>query len=312
MGEADRYYEYKNMKPRFSVFGKGNAVIALFVINIVFFLILFTIQVAFSFYGRTISDFYAEMVSWFTLPPLLKTLSEKPWTILTYMFVDYSSNLMNLISNMLWLWAFGSIMQNMSGNNKIIPVYIYGGLTGALFFILGCYFIPASGNQMQVYPLYGANAAVISVAAATVSLSPNYRILQHIRKGVPLWILLIVYAFIDLAGVSGLPTAFALSHIGGALAGFLFVILIRKGWDGSIWMNKFYKAARDLFTPSQFKKPEKDLIYYDTGKRKPFERSSNITQQRVDEILDKINQKGYHFLTEEEKEILRKAAEENL
>ena len=34
-------------------------------------------------------------------------------------------------------------------------------------------------------------------------------------------------------------------------------------------------------------------------------------QQRVDEILDKINQRGYHFLTEEEKEILKKAAEKD-
>jgi hypothetical protein len=32
----------------------------------------------------------------------------------------------------------------------------------------------------------------------------------------------------------------------------------------------------------------------------------------VDEILDKINQKGYHFLTEEEKDFLRKASEEDL
>jgi uncharacterized protein YcgL (UPF0745 family) len=36
----------------------------------------------------------------------------------------------------------------------------------------------------------------------------------------------------------------------------------------------------------------------------------NITSKRIDEILDKINQQGYHLLTDEEKDILRRAAEE--
>jgi hypothetical protein len=32
----------------------------------------------------------------------------------------------------------------------------------------------------------------------------------------------------------------------------------------------------------------------------------------VDEILDKISQKGYNYLTEDEKNILRRASEEEL
>ena len=34
-------------------------------------------------------------------------------------------------------------------------------------------------------------------------------------------------------------------------------------------------------------------------------------QKRIDEILDKINLKGYRFLTDEEKEILRRASEDD-
>jgi hypothetical protein len=37
-----------------------------------------------------------------------------------------------------------------------------------------------------------------------------------------------------------------------------------------------------------------------------------VTQQKVDEILDKINQKGYGRLTDEEKDLLRRASEEGL
>jgi len=46
--------------------------------------------------------------------------------------------------------------------------------------------------------------------------------------------------------------------------------------------------------------------------RQPYKKTPNITQQRIDEILDKINQKGYRFLTDEEKELLKRASEEDL
>ena len=36
----------------------------------------------------------------------------------------------------------------------------------------------------------------------------------------------------------------------------------------------------------------------------------NVSQKRIDEILDKINQQGYRFLTDEEKEILKRASED--
>jgi len=45
--------------------------------------------------------------------------------------------------------------------------------------------------------------------------------------------------------------------------------------------------------------------------RKPFEKTPHVTQQKLDEILDKINMKGFHLLTDEEKEILKKASKED-
>ena len=56
----------------------------------------------------------------------------------------------------------------------------------------------------------------------------------------------------------------------------------------------------------------KEKVFYNTDGRKPYKKTANVTPQRVDEILDKINQKGYHLLTDEEKNILKRAAEEDL
>ncbi|MBC7535702.1 MAG: rhomboid family intramembrane serine protease [Ferruginibacter sp.] len=314
MGESDRYQDYRKRKRgRFTLGQDNNALMNLFILNVIFFLIMLTLQVAYFFYQQTPQLYNAQVVQWFELPANLTKLSERPWTLVTYMFSDTGGNLMRILSNMLWLWAFGYILQELTGNDKIIPVYIYGGLLGGIVFIAANYLIPPLRSQVNNAALLGANAGTIAVAMATTTLSPNHKFFTMIRGGIPIWVLMAVYLFIDFAGVASMSAAYSLSHLGGAFAGFLFVALLRRGKDGSVWMNRFYHWFTNLFTPGKNGKNKpnvKDKVFYNTGKRNPYNKTSIVTQQRVDEILDKINQRGYHFLTDEEKQILRKAADE--
>ena len=91
----------------------------------------------------------------------------------------------------------------------------------------------------------------------------------------------------------------------------MFAVSLRKGRDWSEWMNNFYDWLINIFNPDRQKARStiKEKVFYRSGKQKPFVKRSNITQQRIDDILDKINQKGYHLLTEEEKNILKRARE---
>ena len=315
MGESDRFHEYKKVKRSSFTLGQdGNALVGLFTLNVIFFLILLTAQVAYFFYQQTPQLYNAQVVQWFELPSSFTKLSEKPWTLLTYMFSDTGQNLIRIISNMLWLWAFGYILQEMTGNDKIIPVYIYGGLFGGIVFIAAVNLIPPIHSQIGHAALLGANAGTMAVAMATTTLSPNHKFFTMIRGGISIWVLMAVYLFIDLVGVSSMNAAYSLSHIGGALAGFLFVVFMKKGWDGSVWMNSLYDWFINLFNPNKKtgKHSTKNKVFYNTGNRSPFSKKAIITQQRVDEILDKINQRGYQFLTDEEKQILKKAADEDL
>lgn len=311
MGEADRYQEYKKPKTSFRLGDDGNALVALFAINVIFFLLLLLIEVGYNYSQRKEADYYNEIVRWFALPGSFGAFIKKPWTLLTYMFGDVKLEFIRLLSNMIWLWAFGSLLQQMQGNSRLIPVYIYGGIAGGLFFMGAHYIIPSLQPLRESTALLGANTGVMAVAMAATALSPNFRFFTHIGNGIPIWVLTAVYIFIDLAGVGSNP-AFAIAHLGAALAGFLFVLLLRRGKDGSIWMNKLYTGITTMFEPG--KKPSRqnirEKVFYETGGRKPFNKTSHITQQRVDEILDKISQKGYGQLTEEEKEILKKASEE--
>ena len=310
MGESDRYPEYKLPKKRFTLGNDGNALVALFTLNVIFFLLLITIKVVYFFFQANESAFISQILPYFEMPAQLTKLSERPWTLLSYMFTHIG--VMQVLSNMLWLWAFGYILQELTGNKKIIPIYIYGGLAGALAFSLANYLIPPLRPFIGNASLMGGNAATMAVAVATTFRAPQHRFFRNLNGGIPIWVLTLVYVLIDIAGVASLSAAYSLSHLFGGLAGFIFIYLLRYNIDGSLWMNNFYDWFINLYNPNKPtpKNRIKETVFYNASGRKPFNKTSNITQQRVDEVLDKINQEGFQFLTAEEKDILKRAAED--
>ncbi len=312
MGEAERNHINERRQPRRNRLLLGaneNALTALFAINAMIFLTLMVVQVGMYAGLKTPGYFQSTVMEWFNLPSSILKLSTRPWTLFTYMFTECGDSLFNGIANMIWLWGFGYVLQSYTGNSKLIPIYIYGGITGAFFFMLAHYIMPPIFEMRGVSGLLGANASVMAIAMATTTIAPNHRFFTQIRGGIPIWVLMAVYLLIDFAGTASSGAAYSLAHLGGALAGYLFVYFLRKGNDGSVWMNKFYHKVTHLFDPKKPTSNAANDLFYDAGNREPFTKTSNLTQKRLDEILDKINQKGYEFLTNEEKDFLNKAAD---
>lgn len=258
-----------------------------------------------------LANYYSDILTWFVLPADLNNLLSKPWTIITHMFAH--DNVWKVFANMLWLWCFGYILQDMTGNKKIIPVFIYGALGGAVGFILAYNFLPSLHAQLPFANAIGASAGVMAVAIVTTMVSPGYRIFPMIAGGIPLWVLTALYIISDLATISFSDTGYLISHLAGAFTGILFILFLRMGYDWSEWMNNFFDWVNNLFNPGRPKKGKtaKEELFYKQGIA-PYNKTSNITQKRIDEILDKINQHGYEFLSEEEKNLLKKASEEGL
>lgn len=314
MGESDRYSDFQRPRRRLTLGDDNNALMGLFVLNTIFFLLLLVIEVTYNFFQKDGQVFNAQVVQYFQLPAQLSKLADHPWSVLTYMFTEV--RVLAFISNMLWLWAFGFILQELTGNKKLIPIYIYGGLLGAVFFIAANYIIPSLRFNIANNTLLGANASTMAIAVATTVLAPNFRFFRNIGGGIPIWVLTLIYVLIDLAGIatSSVAAAFSIAHLGGGLAGFLFVYMLRRGVDLGDWMHRFYNWFMNLFNPDRNKSKTtiREKVFYNADNRKPYKKTAHVTQQRVDEILDKINQKGYHFLTDEEKNILKRASEEDL
>jgi membrane associated rhomboid family serine protease len=305
------YYE-KEYKRRLSLNQDGNALVMLIAINLVVFVLFKFIYVLYFFsYEQEVAkaNYFVDFTKNLAIPASFHEFVRKPWTIITQMF--YHEDVWHIISNMLWLWAFGYIMQDLTGNRKIIPVFIYGGIAGAIAFLLAFNFIPVFKDSTA--PALGASAGIMAIAIATTMIAPGYRIFPMLNGGIPLWVLTMIFLIIDLATIPGSNSGGHIAHLAGAFAGFLFIYTLRRGYDGSEWMNNVYDWFNNLFNPDKPAKRRKvkQELFYKAGTQ-PYIKTPNLTQQKIDEILDKINQKGYSHLTEEEKELLKRASQEDL
>ena len=307
------YYE-KEYRRRISLGQSGNTLIILIAINLVLFVIFSFVKLVYYFnHGNPqgLALYNENVLPWFTLSADTDKILSRPWTILTHMFLH--GGLWHIFANMLWLWVFGYILQDLTGNRKIIPIFIYGGLAGAAAFVLAFNFLPALKPELHVASALGASAGVMAIAIATTMVAPGYRIFPMLRGGIALWVLTMLYVIIDLATIPFSNPGGHIAHLAGAFTGFLFIFFLRRGYDWSEWMANFFDWVGNLFNPDKPKKGKhiKDELFYKASST-PYKKTSNITQQRIDEILDKINQKGYSFLTDEEKELLKRAGKEDL
>jgi membrane associated rhomboid family serine protease len=304
------YYE-QDYRRRLHIGRENNSLIALVVVNLTVFIVFAFIGVIYRFVNIPQDFFIKNVFNWFALPANFETFMYRPWTLITHMFLHDS--VWKVFANMLWLWSFGYIMQDLTGNRKIVAIYIYGCIAGAIAFMLAYNFIPSLKVNIATTTAFGASAGVMAVAVSTTMVSPDFRIFPMLNGGIPLWVLTLLFVIIDLSSISTTNTAEYFSHIAGGAMGFFFIFLLRRGYDWSEWMNSFFDWIGNLFNPDKPRRG-KDMrteVFYKKT-RQPYKKTANITQQRIDEILDKINQKGYHFLTDEEKELLKRASEEDL
>jgi membrane associated rhomboid family serine protease len=305
------YYQQQNRR-RLTIGEDGNALVTLIAVNLVVFVLLSFIKVVyyFTYSGQGLEMYNRQILDWVVLSANVNTFIGKPWTLITHMFAH--DGVWHLIANMLWLWAFGFILQDLTGNKKIIPIFIYGALAGALAFMLAYNFIPALRETSSDKAL-GASAGVMAIAIATTAMAPTYRVFPMINGGIPLWVITLLFAIIDLATIPYNNPGGHIAHLAGAGMGYLFVVLLRNGHDWSNWMNASFDWVNDLFNPDKPKKGKvvRSQVFYKSSV-KPFSKTPNVTQQRIDDILDKINQRGYSSLTEDEKEVLRRASKEDI
>lgn len=305
------YRDYPTFK-KTSIWNDNNALMMLIIMNVLVFILLHFIKTIYGLSHVPLDEFMKNTYAWFTLPADFTKFLQSPWALITSIFTQLNTFLM--LSNLFWLWTFGYILQDLVGNRKIIPLYLYGGIAGGIVFILTYNLVPQLQPLKGTEVFFGSATSVVAIALAATVISPQYRLFPMINGGIPLWIITVVFFIIDFASMSRNP-GFLFSHMASAAVGFFFGRALLNGNDWGAWMNTLYDRFTNLFNPEKKprkKNPVKQEVFYNTKGQQPYKKTANLTQQKVDEILDKINQKGYDRLTEEEKDLLRRASEEDI
>ena len=240
--------------------------------------------------------------------PHAAAFSKHWWTVLTYGWFQYPNNFMELLSNMLWLYLFGSVVQMLIGPKQVIPLFFYAVASGGVLFVAS-QLVPGTLNAP---PLLGPKAGMIGIAVAALTLAPNYRFYFTETFSVPISIVFAIFMILILMSTGFyLPMLFLLA--GGAATGFAYIKLLKSGFQPSAWMYSITDKVESWVTPSDsFVKGKKTKVYDISGLAGKKSANSNAKdpQKRIDEILDKINQKGYRSLSQEEKDILAKAGKD--
>ncbi len=134
-------------------------------------------------------------------------LAERPWTIVTSMFVH--ANLWHIIANMLTLYFFGTYLSGLIGERSLLIVYFVGGIVGNVFFVL---MGPSAATVV------GASGAVFALGGVLVVMRPKLRVMVFpIPAPIPLWVA-IIGGFLILSLLRGVAWQ---AHLGGLAVGLV-------------------------------------------------------------------------------------------
>jgi len=211
----------------------------------------------------------------------------------------------HILFNMLWLYWFGTIFLEYLDQRKLVAVYLLGGLSGALVYVLSFNIFPAFKEVVSESVAIGASASVMAVVIAIAAYVPNYTInMLFIGRIKIIYVALVIFVLTSAVDFS-VNSGGKLAHIGGALFGYLYTINLKKGRDTGKWINKIIDFFATFFKPRRklkvtYKKPKNDYDY---------NRIKADRQAQINLILDKISKGGYDSLTREEKDLLFKESQ---
>ncbi|MCK7557071.1 rhomboid family intramembrane serine protease [Chitinophaga sedimenti] len=230
-------------------------------------------------------------------------LATKPWGFITYMFTH--QGVFHFLFNMLNLYFFGNLFRSDVGKSRVLPVYLISSVFAGLVYVLVYNIFPRFAGIDGT--LIGASASVMCFITATAMSLPNMELNIFFATVRLKWIAIAVVV-IDVISIPDGNAGGVAAHLGGALFGVLYVLALRGGTELAkplIWLfDKFSNISfkRAPAPKSGFKnfKPKKSPL-------KVVKRSNEENrQQKLDILLDKINEKGYNSLTSEEKSWLDK------
>ncbi len=285
----------------------GNRVSQLLIINVSIFLLVVFIKLGFKIATPDDGSHYINFIHHFFFSTQLKQLLFQPWSLVTSLFTHEAFG--HIFWNMIVLYMMGNIAGNLLGNQRILSIYIYGGLFGSLVLTIANFIF---NHNMVIYAL-GASGSIMALAFTAATTSPDYNVRLFIFGDVKLKYIVGIYFILDLVTIGNFNMfeGGSFAHIGGAIFGVLFVKLLYSGYDLSKGFNHFFDKITNIFSPSDRKQSVGNVIQMRTTSKKAAKDTSYISdEEKLDAILEKISKSGISSLTQKEQDFLKQASKQ--
>ncbi len=229
------------------------------------------------------------------------------WRLITYSFLHSTGTPYHILFNMLFLWWFGSDVEDLYGPREFLAFYLVSAALGGVAFVLTNLTPPLPGDPVPV--CFGASGAVTTVLVLCALHYPTRIILLFFILPVPIWLFVIFMVAQDMFGFLG-GTAGNIAvqvHLAGALFGFLYY---KFQWRLTNWLPRLKNWRRRLTQPR--------LRVYREEEPAPVARvpppslsrpDEDQLEAKVDAVLEKLSRVGKENLTDSEREVLLRASE---
>ena len=249
--------------------------------------------------------------TWGSLEPY-KVAQGQLWRLVTYAFLHDTNSVWHIVFNMLALYWFGPVIEELWGRREFLAFYLTAAVASGL-----CHL--AFGMAMHdPKGAVGASGAVMGVMMAFAFYYPRHLI--SIFMIFPLearWVMAIYLVYDALPILNALGgrgnqsdgIAHA-AHLGGLAFGYLYC---KSGWKLTGWFESRGGPSLGRRLTRWWTRPS--LKVYQSPVERPDERapappyqSPRDLEHQVDAILKKIKDEGEASLTDAERSLLREAS----
>lgn len=266
----------------------------------VFFLIILT-QVILM--GAELGIGHGEILQYLKLPTTAELFIFRPWTILTYSLIN--TGFWSIVFNLLFIYWFGNIAGDLIGDRRVLRLFIFSVINGGLIALIICVLLGLI-HPMSPF-ISGVSAGTYGLMSGAVFLAPDYYMRLVILGKVKIkYIAAVMAGIVVLMLISRPFAAENYLNLGGMISGYFYIFLLRQGWMPTIG-SRTNKQPRKINIK---RTGDSTKIVNIFGSLKQMEQKANsrkntdVNEEKLDNILIKIKNKGRESLSKEELDFL--------
>jgi membrane associated rhomboid family serine protease len=142
---------------------------------------------------------------------------ERPWTLITHIFLHSTQHFEHIFFNMLFFVFFGPVLERKIGSSKFLLIFFLAGIVAGIGWSL-----------TSVNPVLGASGALSGIFATLAVLMPRMKVYLFFVIPMEMWMTLILFALLDFLLIGSGDMIAHTAHLSGLCLGLLAGMSLKR------------------------------------------------------------------------------------